>query len=386
MSDIPEIHGFCDERFLKVKEAFASNFENGLEYGASTAMTYNGEFVVDLWAGHADAARTRPWEEDTIVCVYSTSKIPTAMCALMLVDRGELDLEAPVAKYWPEFAAAGKEKLPVKYLFSHTAGLAGFDQPIPNETLYNWDEVVKLLAAQKPWWEPGTASGYHAVTMGHLLGELVRRISGKSLGRFLNEEVADKLGADFFIGLDEKHVPRIAELIAADPAEAEQMGMELSEIGLRTFMSVALTTEDTVTREFQAAEIPASNGFSNARGMALVGTALAMGGELNGHRFMSRGTVEKAIQEQIDGTDLVLGIPIKFGLGFGLSDPVNQMPEGSFHWGGYGGSQCLMNLKHGYCLTYAMNRQIMTLVGDERSQKLAQAAYECLVEIVPGFK
>lgn len=386
MSNQIEIHGFCDEKFGRVKEAFTGNFKRDMEYGASAAMTYQGELVVDLWAGHAAAARTRPWEEDTIVCVYSTTKIPTAMCALMLVDRGELDLEAPVAKYWPEFAAAGKENLPVKYLLSHTARLSGFDQPVSNETLYNWDKVVELLAAQQPWWEPGTASGYHSMTMGHLLGELVRCISGKSLGRFFKDEVADKLRADFYIGLDEKHASRVAELIPADPAEAEAMEIELSEIGLRTFTSAAFMPEDTLTREFQAAEIPAGNGFSNARGIARVGTALAMGGELDGHRFMSRATMEKAVQEQIENTDLVLGIPIKFGLGFGLSDMLVQMPEDGFWWGGYGGSMCLMNLKHGYCLTYAMNRQIMSLVGDERFQWLAAAAHECLTEITPGFK
>ncbi len=384
MSDKVEIHGFCDERFIKAKEAFADNFAKGMENGASAAMTYKGKYVLDLWAGHADAAKTKPWEEGTIVCVYSTTKIMTAMCALMLVDRGELDIEAPVANYWPEFAAAGKENLPVKYLFSHSAGLAGFEPPLLDKDLYDWDRAVSLLASQEPWWEPGTASGYHGITFGHLLGELVRRISGRSLGRFFKEEVADKLGADFYIGMDEEHASRVAELIPPEPSSVDDV--ELPPIGMRSILSTNIDYKDTLTREFQAAEIPAANGFSNARAIARVGTALAMGGELSGHHFMSRATMERAIQEQIYTTDLFFGFPLRYGLGFGLPDDINSLPEGSFYWGGYGGSTCLMNLKHGYCLAYAMNKQVMSLLGDERSVKLRQAAEESLAAIIPGFK
>ena len=385
MSDKIEIHGFCDDRFAPVKEAFTENFKQGLELGASAAITYKGEFVVDIWAGYADAARTKPWQEDTIVCVYSTTKVMTAICALMLVDRGELDIEAPVAKYWPEFAAAGKENLPVKYLFSHSSGLAGYEPPLLGKDLYDWDKAVSQLAAQEPWWEPGTASGYHAVTFGHLLGELVRRITGRSLGRFFKEEVADKLGADFYIGMDEKESSRVAELIPPDPSSIED-AEELPPIGMRTLFSTNIDYTDTVTHEFQAAEIPAANGFSNARGIAKAGTALAMGGELDGHHFMSRATVERAIQEQIYTTDLFFGMPVRYGLGFGLPDDNIPLPEGSFYWGGYGGSICQMNLKHGYCLAYAMNKQIQSLLGDERTVKLREAAEECLAAIIPGFK
>lgn len=386
MSDKVEIHGFCDERFIKVKEAFADNFDQGLEYGASAAMTYKGEYVLDLWAGHADAERTKPWEEDTIVCVYSTTKVMTAMCALMLVDRGELDLEAPVAKYWPEFAANGKENVLVKHCFSHSAGLAGFEPPLLDNDLYDWEKGINNLAAQELWWEPGTASGYHGWTFGHLLGELVRRITNRSLGQFFKEEVTDKLNADFYIGMDEKHASRVAELIPPPkPSSGEEME-ELPPLGMRALFSTNMDYRDTQTREFQAAEIPAGNGFSNAHGIAQVGTALAMGGELQGHHFMSRATMEKAIQEQIYTTDLFFGIPIRYGLGFGLPDDLNPLPEGSFYWGGYGGSSCQMNLKHGYCLSYAMNKQVQSLLGDERTMKLREAAEDSLAKIIPGFK
>lgn len=180
-----EIHGHCDEKFAPVKKAFGANFEAGLEVGASFAATLNGKFVVDIWGGHADQAQRRPWQRNTIVCVWSTTKVMTSICALMLIDRGLLDPDAPVAKYWPEFAQAGKEAVLVRHIMSHTAGLPALDSmPLPNETAYDWDKVVELLAIQKPWWEPGKDWGYHASTFGHLVGEVVRRITGKTLGTF----------------------------------------------------------------------------------------------------------------------------------------------------------------------------------------------------------
>ena len=182
MTEEIEIHGLCEDKFRAVKTAFAKNFKVDGDIGASFAATINGKFVVDIWGGFADKERSRPWEKDTIVNVYSTTKVMTIISALMLVDQGLLDLDAPVAKYWPEFAQNGKENLPVRNIFSHTSGLAGWEEKITPEVLFDWDKAVSLLAAQKPWWEPGTKSGYHAITHGYLLGELVRRITNKSLG------------------------------------------------------------------------------------------------------------------------------------------------------------------------------------------------------------
>jgi CubicO group peptidase (beta-lactamase class C family) len=207
-----QIHGFCDEKYLPVRDAFAENFRRRLEVGASLAVTEGGRYVADLWGGDADQGTGRPWEKDTVVLVFSTTKIMTWLCVLILVDRGELDLDAPVAKYWPEFAQAGKETIPVRYVFSHLTGLAAFEEPIAFTTLCDWDRTVDLLARQKPWWEPGSVSGYHGVTQGFLLGELVRRISGASLGSFFRTEVAEKLDADFHIGLPKAHRSRRARL------------------------------------------------------------------------------------------------------------------------------------------------------------------------------
>src|SRR5205823_2754945 len=213
MAMAPMIHGHCDPRFLAVRDAFAANFAAGREVGASFATTVEGEPVVDLWGGYADAATTRPWERDTLVNVYSTSKGMTALCAHLLVDRGELDLDAPVARYWPEFAQAGKEELPVRWLLSHRAGVIAPREPVAERYAHDWDHVCAALAAAAPWWEPGTAQGYHAVTFGYLVGEVVRRISGVSLGAFLRREIAGPLGARVFIGTPAEEHARCAEMV-----------------------------------------------------------------------------------------------------------------------------------------------------------------------------
>jgi CubicO group peptidase (beta-lactamase class C family) len=300
-----------------VKRAFASNFEDGLEIGASFAATVDGRFVVDLWAGHADQARLRPWERDTIVNVYSTTKAMTALCALILVDRGELDLDAPVARYWPEFAQAGKDALPVRYLLSHTSGLAGFAEPIPAEALYDWDRIVRLLASQAPMWEPGAQSGYHALSFGHLLGEVVRRLTGRTLGTFFREEVAEPLGADFHIGLAEEHEPRVGEII---PPETVDLAAEVysGPLAAKVQGNPLIAGSIANQRPWRAAEIPAANGQGNARSVARVSAAMACGGELDGVHLLTPATLGKTVEEQCYGKDLVLGVPIRWGLGFGL--------------------------------------------------------------------
>ena len=220
MTAAPMIHGRCDPRFAAVRDAFAANFAAGREVGASFAATVEGEPVVDLWGGHADAATTRPWERDTIVNVFSTTKAMTALCAHLLVDRGLLDLDAPVARYWPEFAQAGKERITTRHLLTHSAGLAALRRSLPTEALYDWTRMVEALAAETPWWEPGSANGYHAMTYGYLVGEVVRRLTGKTLGRFLRDEVTAPLGADFHIGLAPSEDARVAEMVPPSAAEA----------------------------------------------------------------------------------------------------------------------------------------------------------------------
>ena len=354
MSDTIEIHGHCDQRFSSVREAFAKNFEDGLELGASFAATLDGKFVVDIWAGYADAAQTRPWQRDTIVNVFSTTKPMTALCALMLVDRGLLDLDAPVARYWPEFAQAGKESIPVRYLLSHQAGLAAIDEPLPQEALFDWDRTVAALAAQKPLWDPGTQSGYHAFTFGWLVGEVVRRITGKSLGTFFREEVATPLNADFHVGLAEEHEPRVAKIIPPETPPFEP-GSPLEKASTNPGR---YAPDLANTRAWRAAEIPAANGHGNARSVARVMAVLACGGELEGVRLLTLPTIEKAIEEQYYGPDVVLGLPIRWGLGFALTS--NEMPMGpnphTFGWGGWGGSVALVDLDARLSFSYVMNK------------------------------
>ncbi|MFX0142318.1 MAG: serine hydrolase domain-containing protein [Candidatus Hodarchaeota archaeon] len=380
MTENIEIHGYCDERFTKVKEAFAKNFKRGREVGASFAATLDGEFVIDIWAGFRDAAKTLPWEKDTIVNVYSTTKIMTAICTLMLVDRGQLDLDAPVAKYWPEFAQNGKEDLPVRFLLSHTAGLSGWEEAIPVEALYDWDRVVKLLAAQKPWWKPGTKSGYHSVTFGYLLGELVRRISGKTLGTFFRDEVANPLNADFHIGLPEEHESRVGELISPKMPDLGKLGIDTSSIAVRTLMNPPLTAKHSRDRAWRTAEIPAANGHGNARAVARIISAIACGGKVDNVRLLSLSTIEKALEEQSYGRDLVLILPTRYGLGLGITSkeaPVSPNPR-TLYWGGWGGSLGVMDLDARLSFSYVMNNMIMSLTGDPRTTKLVRAIYKSL--------
>ncbi len=219
---VPQIHGHCDDRFTAVRTRVEENFRERGELGAAVTVRAGGETVVDLWGGWADAAHSRPWDRDTVVNVWSTTKGPTALCAHLLADRGLLDLDAPVASYWPEFAAAGKQDVPVRHLLSHRAGLAGLREPHTLSELYDWELTCARLAATEPWWEPGTRSGYHAITYGFLVGEVIRRVTGLLPGKFLHREVTGPLGIDFTVGLPEKESGRAAELVHARTGPTEE--------------------------------------------------------------------------------------------------------------------------------------------------------------------
>ncbi len=372
-----EVNGICKQGFEAVQDAFVANFEQGPDVGASVAVTRDGEPVVDLWAGDADAKGT-PWVEDTIVNVYSTTKTMAATCVLMLADRGELDLHAPVAQYWPEFAQNGKESVTIAHVMSHSAGLSGFDQPTPSD-LYDWEDLVGRLAAQAPWWEPGTQSGYHAVTQGFLQGEIVKRVSGRTIGQFFREEVAEPLGADFHIGLDATNDARVGELIPPS------MGLgaaatEPGSIAARTFAGPNLDATEPRTRAWRAAEIPAAGGIGNARSVARIHSALACGGSIDGVKLMSEAGVARILEEQTRGTDLVLGIPVVFCMGFGLNDasfPISPNPR-TFFWGGWGGSLAIIDLDARVSIAYVMNHMEANLVGDKRGAGIAMAVYQAL--------
>lgn len=336
-----EIQGFCDDRFLPVKEAFEASFDAGKELGASFALDVKGEMVVDLWGGVAMPDGSKPWERDTIAPVMSSGKAMCALCGFFLLDRGLIDLDEPVAKYWPEFGAGGKERLPVRYLFTHASGVAGWDLDVDTEYLYDWDQAVAQLASQEPWWEPGTQSGYHLYTYGFLLGELVRRTTGKSIRQFFRDEVGDKLNVDFYFGVEEHDLSRIAGPGHHPPSHFEEEEDELQKRAMGRL-------SENLYRNFYdpqwlMAEIPASNGIANARGLATAGSILANHGSVNGQFFLSEDTARLAWQEQIYTHDLIMDEPVRLGLGFGISSKDWPMPfPNVFHWGGYGGSQIAM--------------------------------------------
>jgi CubicO group peptidase (beta-lactamase class C family) len=385
------IKGSCDGRFRRVKDAFAENFARGQEVGAAVAVMVDGEMVVDLWAGAADVAGNRPWERDTIVNVYSTTKGMTALCAHRLVDQGLLELDAPAAKYWPEFAQGGKEELPVRYLLSHRAGLPALADPLPKGSIYQWDTMTAALAAQEPWWEPGTKHGYHAMTYGWLVGEVVRRISGKTLGTFFREEIAEPLGLDFHIGLSSEHDARTAELIPPPPlrpGESSDLARILSDPQSMSFKAFVISPDDgepgrVNSREWRGAEIPAANGHGNARALARVYGALAKGGELEGVSVLSRAAIDGAIVEQSSGTDAVLDRPNRIALGFWLTMPdvaLGRSPR-SFGHGGMGGSLGFADPEAKVGFGYTMNlmqMRIGTELIDRRLAPLIEAVFGSL--------
>jgi CubicO group peptidase (beta-lactamase class C family) len=367
-----KIEGECDGRFTGVAQALARSLDEGADVGASVAVVLDGEPVVDIWGGYQDLAGTEPWQRDTIVNVFSTTKTMTALCALILADRGELDLHATVARYWPEFAQAGKDRVEVRELLGHTSGLSGWEEPLAVEQLADWGRCTSLLAAQAPWWDPGTQSGYHAVTQGYLIGEVVRRITGLSPGRFFREAVADPLGADFHIGLPAEADARVARLIP--PPRTSRREARSPELAIRTLSNPLITGEVTAEQWWQRAEIPAANGHGNARSVAAIQSIVACGGEARGTRLLSEQGVTALFEEQSNGRDLVLDVPLRFGMGFGLASETMPMGPRSCAWGGYGGSLVFNDLDARVTVAYVMNRMEAGLVGDRRGAGIVTAA------------
>ena len=367
-----DIQGSWEPQYEPVAAALSDSLEAGTDTGASVAVLIGGEPVVDIWGGSVDEAGSAPWAEDTLVNVWSMTKTMTFLCALMLADRGELDFYAPVARYWPEFAAAGKQDVEVRHLMAHTAGLPGWDEPLAPEELADWDRCTGLLAAQAPWWEPGTASGYHLVTQGYLIGEVVRRITGVSIGTWFASEVAAPLGADFFIGLPESEEDRVSVVIPPPPMDLT--ALELSDLIIRAGSNPRLDATLPSHRWWRAAEIPAANGHGNARSVALVQSVIAGRGETRGVRLLSEAACDRVYDEQISGTDLILGYDLRFGMGYGLSSSLMPLGPRACYWGGYGGSLIIMDQDADLTVCYAMNRMGNALMGDLRGLGIVMAA------------
>jgi len=379
MDDV--VHGRCDERFDALRRALADNIASGEEVGACVAIDIDGEVVVDMWGGFKDAARTSAWTEDTIVNVWSSTKTVTSLAALMLFDRGLVELTAPVATYWPEFAANGKQDIEFRHVLSHTSGVSGWDLPFTTEDMYDWDKATAALAAQAPWWKPGTASGYHAHNQGHLIGEIMRRVTGRSLKDFVREEIAGPLGADFQIGARREDYDRIAEIIPPPPLELPLDQLPADSPMRKTFSGPPPNAEAANTPAWREADMGALNGHGNARSLAAIQSAISLGGATRGVPLLKPETVELIFEEQANGIDLVLPAPMRWGIGYGLA-PNEALPyvpdEKICFWGGWGGSMVAMCPDRRATIAYAMNRMGPGILGSDRMATYGALIFDAL--------
>lgn len=396
VSDAVPIFGTCDARFEGVRRIFEQNLASGVDLGSAVAFTLDGETVVDLWGGHIDLKRTCEWQRDTIVNTASTTKGMTSICVHQLIEQHKLELDAPVARYWSEFAARDKETLPVRWLLSHQAGLPAVSKPLPEGALYDWETMTSALADQKPWWEPGTRHGYHALTFGFLVGELVRRVSGKTVGNYFRENVAGPLQADFHIGLPPEEEARVSDIHGSPipaPGELPQFLMDgplgdfLRDIGDPATMTGAafgnprLELDAMNSHVWRTAEIPAANGHGTAHALARIYGALARGGEVDGVRILEKETIERAIEEQANGPDAVLGgLPMRFGLGFMLRQdliPLSPNPR-AFGHPGAGGSIGMADPDAKVGFGYVLNKSQTGITGAINGFAMIGAFFEAL--------
>jgi CubicO group peptidase (beta-lactamase class C family) len=387
------VQGDCDPRFRAVRDEFERNFAEHGEVGASVYVVADARPVVDLWGGIADRRTGRPWDRDTLVVVWSCTKGAVALCAHLLIDRGLLDPDAPVARYWPEFAQAGKEDITVRLVLSHQAGLPAIRAPLAPGALYDWQAMTHALAAEAPFWPPGTRQGYHAVTFGHLVGELVRRVSGRGVGAFFRDEVADPLGLDFHLGLPERDEPRVAPTVRADavrPGEAPWRFLERANADRESVQALIVRNTgrrpgDQDSREAHAAVLPSQGGITNARGLAGLYAPLALGGG----RLVGGGTLsEMQAVSSASAVDAVLLVGMRFSLGFMKSSDNRRGPAGArdsvilsesaFGHAGMGGSLGFADPAARLAFGYAMNKQGRGVLLNERGQALVDAVYRAL--------
>jgi CubicO group peptidase (beta-lactamase class C family) len=379
----PSIQGVCAPGFEAVRAAFEQNFVARGELGAAVSVVRAGEPVVDLWAGWADPERSRAWQADTLTNVWSATKGMTAICAQQLMDRGELAVDAPVSRYWPEFAAVGKADLPVRWLLSHRSGVTGVgvEHPLTVEDLYDWSTMTTLLAAQEPLFPPGSASGYQALSFGYLVGELIRRITAQSVGAFFADNVAAPLGVDFRIGLADADLSRCSVLVEppADPALESALATAFAAAGPAALAALAnprpLGRHANVTA-WRQAEIPSANGHGTARALATVYGALADGSE----RLLSTETLTRGRASQGRGIDAVAGVGGEFGLGYTLGSEERSFGPNPLAFGhdGFGGSTGFADPENGVGFGYVMNQMGPLLRDDPRKMALVRALYDCL--------
>ena len=399
------IEGYCDDRFLEAKTLFERNIKNGFELGGAVSVELRGKKIIDLWGGYTDQAKTTLWHENTIINVFSTTKGIAAICLLQLVEKGLLDLDEPVTTYWPEFSENAKENIPVRYLFCHKSGLCGIKTPLKTGAFTDWNLICSELAKQSTFWEPGTAHGYHGLTYGYLIGELLRRIDGRSIGTYFREEIADPLELDFWIGLPTSEFHRVSDIYPAKPSFVEKLLPILAKLPKSFFpnrLQILFDFNDTSTpvgaafnnprisndeifeantTAWRQAEIPAANGHGSARSIAKLYGILANGGTRNEVHVLNPETIEMGRTTQAEGKDLVLGnMHTRFGLGFMLgTKDVSMGPNiNSFGHGGAGGSLGFADPDNHISLGFVMNQMHRGITAWKTATEVADSVYKTL--------
>tara|TARA_Y100000996_G_scaffold246948_1_gene194149 strand:- start:4294 stop:5439 length:1146 start_codon:yes stop_codon:yes gene_type:complete len=375
------VEGKCDEKFSKVRDAFIENFENRGDVGAALCIYHEGNIVVDLWGGYRNAERTIPWTPDTLVQTYSNGKGWLATCMHILLDRKLIELDTPVAHYWPEFAKHNKQNVLIRHILSHTAGVPAPTMRVPDEAIYDWQRMLDYVADSELYWKPGTQLGYHAATFGWLNGGVLDRVTGMTPGDFLKKEIAEPLDADLYWGLSSEYDDRIADFLAPAPTEQlskNQMAGNASMMAKKAFNNPPRRFRAANTREWRAAVIPASNGHASARGLSRMYAAMSLGGTIEGITLMSAETVDIARSEQIQGPDVISGGEARRALGYALSMPGPDDPRanGAFGHGGLGGSLGYADVDNKISFGYVMNQAGQNI--DHRNRELSRALYNSL--------
>ena len=365
-----------------MREALRENIAHRRELGGAVAVIVEGRLVAELWCGWADAARSRAWQRDTLVNVFSVGKALAALCVLILASRRLLQLDEPVSRCWPEFAAAGKDGITVREVLSHRAGLAAIGRDLPEGSLYDWTQVTDALAAQRPWWPPGSGHGYHVHTFGFLAGEIVRRVAREPIGQLLRREIADALGADVSFGLAPGDRNRRAEYqfdfeLASHVDQGRLIGAAAGSLRERAYLNPpGATGIGTVNSlAWQGAELPSANLHATARGIASVYDALLR----DAPTILDRDVLRDATVEASAGGDLVLERPSRFGLGFQLTQPERPLGPnpGAFGHFGSGGSLGFADPEAQVAFAYVMNRGGPQW-RDPRNRALVDAVYASL--------
>ncbi|KAL2676458.1 hypothetical protein Neosp_010216 [[Neocosmospora] mangrovei] len=354
------VKGTCEASFTGLRDLLAKHISEGKEVGASIVVNIDGQNVVDIWGGYFDKSCTRDWESDTIVNVFSTTKTITSLAALILIDRGLIDPYEKAATYWPEFAKNGKQDIEIRHIISHTSGVPGWEQPVILDDVCNFDKAVSLLASQPPWWTPGTASGYHSFTHGFLIGQVIRKVTGQTLKDFIRDEIAKPLDADFQLGVVDSDLHRVSDLIPWAAAPDNDSNLDRDSIAARVMSNPKFTPDMANTTTWRQAELGGSNGHGNARSIAKILSTISLGGCVDGKRLLKPATIDLIFQEMSNGIDLVTNMPVRFGIGYGITGEgvvPTWLPEGRIcFWSGLGGSVAIMDLGWRMTIVYVMNK------------------------------